>query len=186
LVGIFSGGNSDASTLVGWCWLFDARGVEILLIKIDIKQDVAIDLPVEKIFAYISDLANLTNWSSAVMEIKKSSPGAVSVGATLQAKVRVLGLWLDITFEIIECDPNHYLTIKSVAGVSPCLICYQFESVAADRTIVSQEIMIHHTEGLINLSVPVIKSVLSRQLTHDLLTLKEVLEDGSSPCSVAD
>jgi uncharacterized membrane protein len=171
--------------VVSWHWLFDARGVEILLIKIDIKRDVSIDLPVEKVFAYLCDLTNLTNWSSTVTAIEKNSPGALNVGATLQAKVRVLGMWLDITFEIIECDPNHYLTIKSVAGVSPCLICYLFEQAAADRTIVSQEIMIHHTEGVIDLSLPVIKSVLSRQFAHDLLTLKEVLEDGSSPRSVA-
>jgi uncharacterized membrane protein len=156
------------------------------LIKIDIKQDVAVDLPVEKIFAYICDLANLTSWSSMVIDVKESSPGAVNVGTTLQTRVRVLGLWLDITFEVIECDPNHYLTIKSVAGVSPCLLCYQFESVAPDRTIVSQEIMINHTEGVLDLSLPVIKSVLSRQFAHDLLTLKELLEDGASPLGVAD
>jgi uncharacterized membrane protein len=156
------------------------------LIKIDIKQKVSIDLPVEKVFAYICDLDNLTHWSSTVTDVKNSSPGAVNIGTTMQATVRILGVWLDITFEIIECDPNHYLTIKSIAGVSPCLICYQFESVTADCTVVSHEIMVHHTEGVLNLSVPVIKNVLSRQLAHDLLTLKDVLEDGSSPRSVAD
>lgn len=171
---------------VGWRWLFEARGVEILLIKIDIKQKVSIDLPVEKVFAYICDLENLTHWSSTVTDVKNYLPGEVNVGSTMQATVRILGMWLEITFEIIECDPNHYLTIKSIAGVSPCLICYQFESVAADRTIISQEIMIHHTEGIVNLSVPVIKNILSRQLAHDMLTLKDVLEDGSSPRSVAD
>lgn len=156
------------------------------MIKIDIKQSVSIDLPVEKVFAYICDLENLTRWSSTVTGVKGSLPGAVNVGSTMKATVHVLGMWLDITFEIIECDPNHYLTIKSIAGVSPCLICYQFESVTTDKTIVSQEIMVHHTEGVVNLSVPVIKSVLSRQVAHDLLTLKDVLEGGSSPRSVAD
>ena len=156
------------------------------MIKIDIKQSVSIDLPVEKVFAYICNLGNLTQWSSTVTDVKKNSSSAVNVGTTMQATVRILGLWLDITFEVIECDPNHFLTIKSIAGVSPCLICYQFESVTTDRTIVSQEIMINHTEGILNLSVPAIKSVLSRQLAHDLLTLKDVLEDGSSPRSVAD
>lgn len=156
------------------------------MIKIDIKQSVSIDLPVEKVFAYIYDLDNLTQWSSTVTDVKKNLPGAVTVGTTMQATVHILGLWLDITFEVIECDPNHFLTIKSIAGVSPCLICYQFETVTTDRTIVSHEIMINHTEGILNLSVPVIKGVLSRQLAHDLLTLKDVLEDGSSPCSAAD
>jgi uncharacterized membrane protein len=163
------------------------RGVEILLIKkIDIKQNVSINLPVEKVFAYMCDLENLTNWSSTVTAVKNNLLGVMNVGATMQATVRVLGIWLDITFEIIECDPNHYLTIKSIAGVSPCLICYQFESVADDRTIVSQEIMIHHTEGVVALSLTAIKSIVSRQVAHDLLTLKEILEDKSSPCGVAD
>ena len=156
------------------------------MIKIDIKQNVSINLPVEKVFAYMCDLDNLINWSSTVTAVKKSLPGVMNIGSTVQTTVRILGKWLDITFEIIECDPNHYLTIKSIAGVSPCLICYQFESVTDDRTIVSHEIMIHHTEGVVDLSLPVIESVLSRQLAHDLLTLKDVLEDGSSPRSVAD
>ena len=156
------------------------------MIKIDIKQNVSINLPVEKVFAYMCDLDNLIKWSSTVTAVKKSLPGVMNIGSTVQTTVRILGKWLDITFEIIECDPNHYLTIKSIAGVSPCLICYQFESVTDDRTIVSHEIMIHHTEGVVDLSLPVIESVLSRQLAHDLLTLKDVLEDGSSPRSVAD
>jgi uncharacterized membrane protein len=162
------------------------RGVEIFLIKIDIKHSVSINLPVEEVFAYLCDIEKLTSWSSTVTSIKKVLPSEVYVGATLQAKIRILGMWLDVTFEIIECDPNRYLTIKSITGVSPCLICYQFESVAENKTNLVQEVEVHHTEGVLALTVPVIKSVLFRQLEHDLLTLKEVLEDGSSPYRAAD
>ena len=142
----------------------------------NVKQSIVINLPVEEIFAYMSDIANMVDWSSAIIAVRKISPGELHVGATVQSTIRFLGKWLDITFEIVEYEPNRYLTIKSSSGVTPCLFCYQFEPTEDGGTTVSQGTIIHLTGGVLDLAEPVVTSVVRRQLEYDLLTLKDILE----------
>jgi len=146
------------------------------LIKMNVKQSIVINLPVEEIFAYMSDIANMVDWSSAIIAVRKISPGELHVGATVQSTIRFLGKWLDITFEIVEYEPSRYLTLKSISGVTPCLFCYQFEPSEDGGTIISQGTIIHLTGGILDLAEPVVTNVVRRQLEHDLLTLKDILE----------
>jgi len=142
----------------------------------NVKQSIVINLPVEEIFAYMSDIANMVDWSSAIIAVRKISPGELHVGATVQSTIRFLGKWLDITFEIVEYEPSRYLTLKSISGVTPCLFCYQFEPSEDGGTIISQGTIIHLTGGILDLAEPVVTNVVRRQLEHDLLTLKDILE----------
>jgi len=140
------------------------------------KQNVFINRAAEEIFAYMSDIENMVDWSSVIISTRKISPGEMHVGATVRSTIRFLGKWLDITFEVVEYEPNRYLTLKSIAGVTPCLFCYQFEPTEDGGTTVSQGTIIHLTGGVLDLAEPVVTSVVRRQLEHDLLTLKDILE----------
>jgi uncharacterized membrane protein len=142
----------------------------------NVKQSIVINLPAEDIFAYLSDLENQVDWSSVIIAVRNISPGTLHLGATVRSTIRFLGRWLDITFEIVECEPHRSLTIKSIAGVAPCLFCYQFEPAEDGGTIVSQEAVIHLTGKVLGLAEPVVTRVVRRQLEHDLMTLKDVLE----------
>src|SRR6266568_1731989 len=102
------------------------------------------------------------------------------VGARARSTIRFLGRWLDTTFEIVECEPSRSLTIKSISGVSPCLFYYQFEPVEDGGTTVSQEALIHLIEGTLDVADLVVTNVVRRQLTYDLLTLKDMLEARAS------
>src|SRR5437763_896233 len=101
------------------------KGAEIPLIKMKVEYSVVINQPSEEIFAYMSDLENMVDWSSSMIAIRRISPGAIHVGATVRGTIRFLGRWLDITFEVVECEPNRSLTIKSISAISPCHFCYQ-------------------------------------------------------------
>src|SRR5947209_17201498 len=144
------------------------------------RQCVAINLPAEEIFAYMSDPENLTDWSGATIAVRKTSPGGLHVGATLRNTMRFLGRWMDITFEIVEYEPGRCLTIKSLSGVTPCLFSYQFEPTEDGATNVFLEAVIHLTGGILGLPESVTTNVVRRQLVHDLLTLKDVLEAGAA------
>ena len=83
------------------------------------RQSVVINLPAEEIFAYMSELENLVDWSGSTIAVRKISPGELHVGATLRNTMRFLGRWMDITFEIVEYEPGRCLTIKSLSGTTP-------------------------------------------------------------------
>ena len=87
---------------------------------------------------------------------------------------------MDITFEIVEYEPDRCLTIKSLSGITPCLFSYQFEQTEDGATTVSLETVIHLTGGTLGLTESVTTNVVRRQLVHDLLTLKDILEAGAA------
>lgn len=145
------------------------------------RQTVVINLPIEYIFAYVSNIENLADWSGATISVRKISPGEICVGATVRSTIRFLGSWMDITFEVVEYESSRCLTIKSLSGVTPCLFCYQFEPVEDGGTNVSLESVIDITGGILGLTESVVANVVRRQLEHDLLTLKDVLEAGAAP-----
>ena len=140
-----------------------------------VKHSLAINLPVEDTFAYVADFENLADWSGVVIAVRKNSPGEICVGTTLRSTIRLLGRWMDMVFEVIEFEPHRYMTIKSISGGAPCLFCYQFDPTKDRGTSISVEAMIHFT-GIVGLAEPVATRVIRRQLEHDLLTLKDILE----------
>ena len=140
-----------------------------------VEHNVFINLPVEEIFLYMSNLENLTDWSGVVISARKISSEAMLVGTTIRCTIRILGRWFDTTYVIVECVPDRYLTFKSISSVSPCLICYQFEPVESLGTKVIVEETIDFTGGL-GFAEPVIKGAIRRQLSSDLLALKDLLE----------
>jgi uncharacterized membrane protein len=150
--------------------------MEVRLKTITIKQSVVIHLPAEEVFAYLSEVENLPDWSGPMIAIRKISPGALQVGARMRSTLQLLGRWMDITFEIVEYEPDRYLTIKSLSGTTPCLFCYQFGSLADGGTSVCLEAVIELSEGILGLSEAALSNVARRQIEHDLLTLKDVLE----------
>lgn len=154
--------------------------------KLEFKQSIIINLSSEEIFAYMNDLENLSDWSSVVVAARKISPPSTNVGATVRCTIRFLGRWFDISFEIVECKPSRYLTIKSISGIAPCLIYYHLEPVEGDGTNVTTEQVIHSTGSFLGLAEPVVTSMIRRQLEHDLLTLKDILEAKASINHSAD
>ena len=148
--------------------------------KMKVEQSVIINLPPEDIFAYMSNLEYLPDWSSVVIFARKISSEEMLIGTTIRCTIRILGRWLDTTFEIVECVPNRYLTFNSITGVAPRLICYRFEPVEGGGTNVSLEEIIYFLGGFLGLTEPVVISVTRRQIAHDLLTLKDLLEAEAS------
>jgi hypothetical protein len=151
------------------------------LIPIEFKQHLSTSLPVADTFAYISNLENLTKWSSFIITARKTSSGEMQVGTVLQNTIRFLGHQSNVTFEVIEHEPNRFLTLKSIAGVAPCLIHYRFEPSCGGGTSFSQEVVISITENMSELAVPVFKNAVQRILDCDLLMLKDILEAQATP-----
>jgi Polyketide cyclase / dehydrase and lipid transport len=154
------------------------------LIPIEIMQHVHISLPVPDTFAYISNIENLTEWSSLIITAHKISSEEMQAGTMLQSTVRFIGHRSDITFEVIEHEPDHYLTLKSISGVAPCLVYYRFEPNCDGGTNFSQEVVISITENMSELAVPVFKNAIQRVLDCDLLMLKDILEAKAAPRTI--
>jgi uncharacterized membrane protein len=148
--------------------------------ELKVAHSVVINLPAREIFAYLAESENAVEWSGFVITIRKASAGTMQVGATLRATSRFLGRWLENTYEVVECEPGHHITFKSLSGVAPWVFSYLFEALEEGKTRVCQEAVIQLKGGLLGLPEPAAASTICRQLDHDLLTLKDILETRAS------
>lgn len=153
--------------------------------KIHIQQDIVIKKPIENIFAYMSNLGNLLQWSSVIFSIQNSSSEVTGVGATAKSTIRFLGKWTEMTFVVVECQPNRFLTIKSTSGITPCLFHYQFSCLGRGGTGIMQEIEISLITGLGDEAEQIVINAMRRDAKHDLLNLKDTLETSVAPHSSA-
>jgi Polyketide cyclase / dehydrase and lipid transport len=148
-----------------------------------VEQSVIINIPPGEIFTFVSDFENLTSWSSSVISARKIASEDMLVGTMVQCTIRILGKWLDTTYEIVECVPGRYLTIKSITSIAPTLISYRFVLMEGGRTNVFVEESIQFVSGSLGFAESVIKNVINRQLAIDLLTLKDLMEVKDSICT---
>ena len=153
--------------------------------KIRIKQSIVINKPIGDIFAYMSNLGNLLQWSSVIFSIQATSSEVTGVGATAKSTIRFLGMWTEMTFVVVECQPNRFLTIKSTSGITPCLFHYQFEYLENGGTGIAQDIEISLIGRFGDLTEQVITKAMRRDAAHDLMNLKDTLETRVVPYSSA-
>lgn len=141
------------------------------------KQNVIIHRPAEDIFTYMIDGEHLVDWSSVVLAVRVAPSGPMQGGSRLRITSQFLGRWMETSYEVIECQPHFHLTFKSTTGIDPCVFSYQFDATGAG-TIVSLEVMLSLSlqGGMLGLPEAVVENIVTRQIQHDLLTLKDVLE----------
>jgi uncharacterized membrane protein len=146
--------------------------------EMKVAQNIVIDLPAGEIFAYVAEFENLADWSGTVIAVRKTPSGAMHVGTTVLITIRFLGKWVQSTYEVVECEPGHHITLKSIAGIAPCVFSFLFEPLEDGRTRLSFEAVIQKGAYL-GLAEQTAASATRRQIEHDLLTLKEILEAGA-------
>lgn len=146
------------------------------MVEMKVEQRIIISQPVDEVFNYLSNLENLVEWTSNTIAVKKVAPRNQGVGEVVRCTTRFLGRWMELTLEIIEREQGRYLTFKSIAGSCPSLFCYAFERSKCGGTVLSQEAVVQHFEGVIDQAEPVVSSAFRRSLEFDLQTLKEILE----------
>jgi carbon monoxide dehydrogenase subunit G len=138
-----------------------------------IEESILIQRPIEDVFAFISETANLPLWQNDVLEARHTPAGPVQVG-TQMTLVRVLmGRKLEATAVISEYAPPTRYGYQStagyaVAGVNTC-------KATADGTKVTARFDLQ-TGGLFPLAESVVARTIRRGVQSNLATLKDVLE----------
>ena len=148
--------------------------------KMKVQHAICINLPVEEVFAYMSNLEKLADWSGFVLSSRKISNGEMLVGTIIQCTILILGTQFDTAYEIVECKPNCYFSYKSIMGIASSFTCIRFETIDEGGTNVSEEIDIHFTGGYLGYDETLVTNAISHQIAKNLQTLKELLEITSS------
>jgi len=138
-----------------------------------IEISTVINRPVEEVFAVLSNAENNPKWSSAFLEVKKTSEGPIGVGTTWRGLGKFLGQRIETEIEVTEYEPNRKSAQKSK---SPFPVNQQmtFESVeGGTRVNVRFEA---EPGGFFKLAEPLFATMVKRGIETDLANLKDLME----------
>jgi len=138
------------------------------------ESTIVINRPVEEVFAVVSNLENNPKWSSAFLEVKKTSEGPVGVGTTWRAAQKALGRRLESEVEVTEYEPNRKCAQKSKSGPFPVEVLQTYEPVeGGTRLGVALEA---EPGGFFKLAEPLLVRTLKRNIETDFANLKDLME----------
>ena len=138
---------------------------------ITITLTTQINRPLESVFAYTTNRANLLHWFAGVQKVEQKKPNGIGVRATITAKL----VWLTFSFtsEIVGYEPNHTFAVKADKPFS--LVESETFIWQGSSTWIDYQGKFD-TSGFFRLMDPLIYRLFKRQLAASFRKLKDVLE----------
>jgi carbon monoxide dehydrogenase subunit G len=83
-----------------------------------VERSVRIEAPVAEVFAYLSDLRNVTDWMTGVISAEPTSGSEMSLGSTALVVRELMGQRFEAPLTVTEFDPPQRVVIGSeISGV---------------------------------------------------------------------
>ena len=138
-----------------------------------IESTAVINRPIEEVFAVLSNAENNPKWSSAFLEVQKTSDGPIGVGTTWQGLGKFLGKQIEVELEETEYEQNRKSAQKSTVPF-PVNQQMTFESVdGGTRVNVRFEA---DPGGFFKLAEPLLAGMVKRNVEGELANLKDLME----------
>jgi uncharacterized protein YndB with AHSA1/START domain len=83
-----------------------------------IEGSINIKRPVDKVFAYTTDVKSMSKWHATVTEPEQTSQGPMGIGTTLRWTNHMMGLRMKTNAKVIEYELNRKWTLDFVVGGS--------------------------------------------------------------------
>lgn len=130
--------------------------------------------PVEKAFAFIMDINNLTRWETNMSDIELLTPGEVGIGTKFSGKAKAMGMRMKWVAEVTEFEPNRVYAEKIDTSGSTITARLLFEPVEEGTKITIAREM--NMAGPLKLMTPFLKSSTLKQTDESFENLKNILE----------
>ena len=92
---------------------------------IKIEHSVVINRPVEEVFAYATDPANLPQWQTSALEARVDGP--MQTGATGSIVRKFLGRRMESTVQFDEYEPPRKFALQAKSGPVPFRVRQTYE-----------------------------------------------------------
>jgi carbon monoxide dehydrogenase subunit G len=139
---------------------------------VKVEHSIVIKRPAEVVFGYLTEIANLTEWQSGVLEAR--SDGPLRVGSTLTELRKFLGMRGESTLEVTELRPNELFSLAVVSGPLPLEVSHRLTP--TDEGTRLDVVVQGEPRGFARLEGPLLVRVVRREIDFDLGTLKDLLE----------
>ncbi|HJP65143.1 MAG TPA: SRPBCC family protein [Actinomycetota bacterium] len=145
---------------------------------VDRSDTIAIDRPVEDVFAYVTDVTNDPAWHTDVLEARKVSEGPIGVGTVWHSKFRPSMGISEGEMRVVTFEPNRRQVMQGDVGPMHPTLTYELEPVDGG-TRFTRHVQISVT-GWMKIMSPMIGMMLPKQNRGFLANLKRVMEGRSA------
>lgn len=142
------------------------------------EASVEIEQPPERVFNYVTDLENLSEWIGPIIEVRdveKATPeDRLREGDRFTVVAKFLGRRFEISCEVTNYLSNRQFSFRSTGGPVPQELTYTFEP-TLEGTHFTHSV---ETEPgtFFRLTGPLFEAANKRQINNDLATLKDLVE----------
>ena len=140
-----------------------------------VEESIVIDKPCAEVFAFFTDPDNVAVYSSNLTDYKVVSGGNTDIGRKAQFTVKVVGVKLDYTDELVEFEEGKHYKLASNQGRIPYTIDMSFED-EGDSTRVVWHQESESLGGVFKFGDPIVLKMYSRDVKSNLEKAKTLLE----------
>ena len=148
------------------------------------QNTVTIRRAVEDVFTFLADFENIPKWNYAIVETKKTSPGAVGVGTTYR-QIRSIPDRREEGFEVTAFESASRLEVHGDIGPFIATISYLLTPIG-DGTRLNNAVDLKPSSAVLRLFAPLAVSRVKASVAANLEKLKQVLETRDDPAMTSD
>jgi len=135
---------------------------------------VVINLPIQEVFAYVTDHANDKYWKPFVTESRQISTGPIGVGTLFEVVIITLNRRIAGQVEVLEYEPYRWYVYRSNSQLFAFTGQLLFSTVASGTHI--QGHVNFHAQGLWKLFTPFLAIFFRGQSKQTFAHLKQIME----------
>lgn len=83
--------------------------------------------PIERVYAYVIDVANHPAWQAGIKEARVAPPGPVVLGSTYTYTTEVMGQRIQSQLQVSGLEPNRLWAVKTIGVPNAVETIYRFE-----------------------------------------------------------
>ena len=139
---------------------------------LEFENTIAIERPIDEVFAFLSDFENIPKWNYYVLEVRQLSESPIGIGTTYHQ----LRKSDQQDFRIIEFEPNHRVAVKTLPQSSPSFERRFTLYEEGDTTRIRDQWKLD--TGMPALLERLARGRVKSAVAENLAKLKELLEEG--------
>lgn len=136
---------------------------------------IVIELPVEEVYAFMSDPRNRLRYDPGLIEVRQTPEGPIGIGTRIVEVRPFMGKKAEMVTEIFELEANRVISYRTLAGdPTGAFGSYRF-ALAPEGTRLTLDFTVA-PKGLVKLAVPFTTRRLRRDIESGLANIKALLE----------
>ncbi len=143
---------------------------------VDVKTEIVIQVPVEKVSAYASNPENAPDWYANIKGMEWKTPKPLVRGSKVAFRAQFLGRQLAYIYEITEFIPGQKMVMSTSEGPFPMEATYTWEEIDPNTTTMTLRNK-GVPSGFSKFFAPIMASAIRRANKADLKRIKTLLEE---------